>query len=77
VSGLPPKYVEKIRAMLSAIFEAESLAKIEKYYGWRLHPLKGNRHGTWSMTVTRNHRLTFRLLDLNVVEVDLEDYHGR
>jgi len=76
-SGLPAKYVEKVRAMLTAIAEAQSLAKIEKYSGWRLHPLKGNRRGTWSLTVTRNYRLTFRLVGLSVVELDLEDYHGR
>lgn len=75
--GLPPRYVEKIRAMLTAIAEAENLVKMEKYSGWRLHPLIGDRRGTWSMTVTRNHRLTFRVVDLSVVEIDLEDYHGR
>ena len=47
--GLPPQYVEKIRAMLTAIAEAESLSKIERYSGWRLHPLQGDRRGTWSM----------------------------
>jgi proteic killer suppression protein len=36
--GLPPRYVEKIRAMLTAIAEAEN-GKIERYSGWRLHPL--------------------------------------
>ncbi len=75
--GLPSRYVEKIRAMLTAIAEAENLAKIEKYSGWRLHPLTGDRRGTWSMTVTRNFRLTFRLVDRSVAEIDLEDYHGR
>ena len=29
------------------------------------------------MIVTRNHRLTFKLLGLNIAEIDLEDYHGR
>jgi toxin HigB-1 len=63
--------------MLTAIAEAVNLGTVEKYSGWKLHPLNGDRRGTWSMTVTRNHRLTFRLLGLNVVDVDLEDYHGR
>jgi proteic killer suppression protein len=75
--GLPAKQVEKIRAMLTAVSEAENLAEIERYSGWRLHPLKGDRRGTWAMIVTRNHRLTFRLSGRNVVEIDLEDYHGR
>ena len=74
--GLPSQSVEKIRAMLSAIDEATRLAEVEKYSGWRLHPLKGARRGIWSMVVTRNHRLTFKLVGGNVTEIDFEDYHG-
>jgi toxin HigB-1 len=75
--GLPPKQTEKIRAMLTALSEAANLTEIERYSGWRLHPLKGDRRGTWAMVVTRNHRLTFRLSGRNIAEIDLEDYHGR
>ena len=75
--GLPSRHIEKIRAMLSAIGTAGNLAEIERYSGWRLHQLKGDRHGTWSMTVTRNYRLTFKLLGSTVVKVGLEDYHGK
>lgn len=62
--------------MLTAITEAENVGRIEKYAGWRLHPLTGDRRGTWSMSVTRNYRLTFRIGELGVTELDLEDYHG-
>jgi proteic killer suppression protein len=75
--GLPARYIEKIRAMLTAIAEAENLGEIGKYAGWRLHPLTGDRRSTWSMVVTRNYRLTFRVLERGVREIDLEDYHGR
>jgi proteic killer suppression protein len=75
--GLPPKQTEKIRAILTAMGEAANLTEIERYSGWRLHPLKGDRRGTWAMIVTRNHRLTFKLLGLNIAEIDLEDYHGK
>lgn len=77
VRGQPPKYVEKIHAMLTALSEAEKLAEIERYSGWRLHQLKGDRRGTWAMVVTRNHWLTFRLSGPDVLEIDLEDYHGK
>lgn len=63
--------------MLTAMSEAANLAEIERYSRWRLHPLKGDRRGTWAMIVTRNHRLTFRLLGRNLTEIDLEDYHGK
>ena len=75
--GLPPKQTEKIRAILTAMGEAANLTEIERYSGWRLHPRKGDRRGTWAMIVTRNHRLTFKLLGLNIAEIDLEDYHGK
>jgi toxin HigB-1 len=74
--GLPPRYVEKIRAMLTAIAEAKNVSEIEKYAGWRLHQLTGDRRGTWSMSVTRNYRLTFRVVELGVIDLDLQDYHG-
>ncbi|MBI5263293.1 MAG: type II toxin-antitoxin system RelE/ParE family toxin [Bradyrhizobium sp.] len=77
IRGLPPKQVEKIRAMLTAVSEAEKLVEIERYSGWRLHQLKGDRRGTWAMVVTRNYRLTFKLIEKNVAEIDLEDYHGK
>jgi proteic killer suppression protein len=65
----------KLRAMLTAIEEAESITELETVPGWRLHPLKGNRKGVWSLTVTRNHRLTFRVEGSSVSEIDFEDYH--
>jgi proteic killer suppression protein len=40
------------------------------------HPLTGDREGYFAMTVTRNWRLTFTLIDeLTVADLDLEDYH--
>jgi toxin HigB-1 len=43
--------------------------------GLGLHPLKGNRKGTYSVTVSGNWRITFRFDGEHVVDVDLEDYH--
>ena len=43
--------------------------------GYHLHQLSGDRAGTWSIRVTRNWRLTFRLEDYDVYDVDYEDYH--
>jgi len=39
------------------------------------HELKGDRKGTFSWTVTANYRLTFKFIDGEASEVDLEDYH--
>lgn len=43
--------------------------------GYRLHELKGDRKGTWSMTVSGNWRLTFTFEEGDAFDVDLEDYH--
>lgn len=43
--------------------------------GYRLHPLKGNMTGWWSVRVTRNWRVVFRFEGGKAVDVDLTDYH--
>ncbi len=43
--------------------------------GYRLHPLKGERQGQWSATVSWNWRLVFEFDGENATNVDLVDYH--
>jgi proteic killer suppression protein len=43
--------------------------------GNRLHELKGDRKGAWSITVSGNWRLTFTFEGEDACDVDLEDYH--
>ena len=43
--------------------------------GFRLHPLKGDRAGWWSVGVSGNWRGVFRFEHTEVVDVDLIDYH--
>jgi len=43
--------------------------------GYRLHPMRGNLKGTWSVTISGNWRITFRFEDGNAYDVDLVDYH--
>jgi proteic killer suppression protein len=73
--GVVRQYRDKLRAMLTVIEEAENIRELETVRGWRLHQLKGDRRGIWSMTVTRNQRLTFRLDGSRVTEINFEDYH--
>ena len=42
---------------------------------WKAHILTGDRKGSWSLHVTRNRRLTFRVEDDEIVDINLEDYH--
>ena len=43
--------------------------------GYRLHPLKGDRRGQWSVNVSGNWRIVFRFVDGESVDADLIDYH--
>jgi proteic killer suppression protein len=43
--------------------------------GYRLHPLKGELKGRWSVRVSGNWRIVFRFEDGDVFDVDLTDYH--
>ena len=43
--------------------------------GYRLHPLKGNFKGYWSVTISGNWRVVFRFEDGDAFDVDFVDYH--
>ena len=69
--------VERLRAMLAFIAAAASRDELARPPNYGLHCLTGNRAGTWSMTVTRNWRLTFIVTQMaTVTDMNLEDYHG-
>ncbi len=42
---------------------------------FRLHPLKGDLAGYWSITVRANWRIIFRFEQGAATDVDLVDYH--
>lgn len=43
--------------------------------GYRLNPLKGDLKGYWSISISGNWRMIFRLEDGDAYDVDLVDYH--
>ncbi len=43
--------------------------------GFRLHPLKRDRIGQWSVRASGNWRVVFRFEGGEAVDVDLVDYH--
>lgn len=43
--------------------------------GYRLHPLKGDLKGFWSVTVRANWRIVFRFEGEDAFDVELTDYH--
>ena len=62
-------------ANILAVLDAASSALDLAAPGNRLHELKGNQEGIWSVTVSSNWRITFRFTDGNAHDVDLIDYH--
>jgi toxin HigB-1 len=73
--GVSATHASKIRRILLALQEATEVPDMGRYPGWRLHPLKGDLHGSWSVTVTGNWRIVFRFSDGKAFDVDLMDYH--
>ena len=73
--GLPSDAVDKLRAMLTFLQEIEDPEKLRAFPLWKAHQLAGDRKGVWSLHVTRNWRLTFRIENDEILDVDYEDYH--
>jgi proteic killer suppression protein len=77
VKGVPPDAAGKLRKMLAFLDDMEAPEELHSLPAWRAHTLTGDRKGTWSLSVTRNRRLTFRIdaAAREICDVDLEDYH--
>ncbi len=73
-SRLPANRLRRIGAILRALRAATSPLDLD-LPGWRLHPLKGDRKGQWSVQVDRTWRIVFRFVDGEARDVDLLDYH--
>jgi toxin HigB-1 len=73
--GLSADHVPRLRRLLTAMHAAEDLKQLETVPGWRLHELKGDKAGFWSLAVTGNWRLVFKWNDGFADEIDLVDYH--
>jgi proteic killer suppression protein len=75
--GVPPDTVDKLRKMLAFLDNMENPDELYALTAWKTHTLTGDRKGTWSLSVTRNRRLTFRIdtAEHEICDVNLEDYH--
>jgi toxin HigB-1 len=75
--GVPPDTVDKLRKMLAFLDDMADPEELRTLPSWKVHTLTGDRKGTWSLSVTANRRLTFRIdaLEREIYDVNLEDYH--
>ena len=72
---LPGDLVPKLRRVLTLLDEAQHPGDFAAQPGYRLHPLKGDMAGLWSIRVSGNWRVVFRFEVNGTVDVDLVDYH--
>jgi proteic killer suppression protein len=74
--GLPGNLIDRLRNMLAYLVAIESEAELLVPPNWGAHKLAGDRAGTWSLFVSKNWRMTFRINEaLAIEDMDLEDYH--
>ena len=74
---LQPTQVDRVRKILTALIASRSIHALVEGAppGWRVHRLSGPRLGAWSISVSRNWRITFVEEDGFLSHLDLEDYH--
>ena len=69
-----PEHVRRVRNILVALDASDPLGNLSSP-GYRLHPMKGNRKGEWSVRVSHGWRVTFRTDGKNAWDVQYENYH--
>jgi proteic killer suppression protein len=75
--GVPAESADKLRKMfafLDGMGDEEELLLLPT---WKAHKLAGDRKGAWSLSVTANLRMTFRIdpVEREIYILNLEDYH--
>ena len=74
--GLPGNLDGRLRNMLAYLAAIESADELRIPPNYGAHQLTGDRSGVWSLTVTKNWRMTFWISETHMIEeLDLEDYH--
>ena len=76
-TGLQPAVVAKVQRIVSFLQDMEREEELRTVPSWKAHMLTGKRKGTWSLFVTKNWRLTFRIdhEEIEIIDLDYEDYH--
>ncbi len=73
-SGVRGDQAARIRDVLSHLDLAEAPTDLD-LPGYRLHALRGDLTGYWSVTISGNWRIIFRFEDGDALDVNLVDYH--
>ena len=73
-AGVNPAHAKRLRMQFAALDTAHTIDDMD-IPGFRLHPLKGDKAGRWSIAVSGNWRMTFEFHDGDAHVLDYEDYH--
>lgn len=77
-NGNPGRISPELRAKVERVLDVLNVAEGPRQVdlpGYRLHALKGDLCGLWSITISGNWRIIFRFVDSDVSDIDLVDYH--
>ena len=76
-SGIQPELVDKILRMVLFLQDMQNELELRQATNWKAHILSGDRKGTWSLFVTKNWRMTFRIdnAEIEIIDLNYEDYH--
>jgi len=73
-AGVEAQRGERLRLILG-LLSAATAPRDMALPGLDLHPLKGERKGTWAVSVSGNWRVTFKCVGKDADSVEYEDYH--
>ncbi len=73
-SGIRTDLLEAVEDILGRLDRATTPQALN-LPGYRLHPLKGDLRGFWSVTVRANWRIIFRFDEEDAFDIELIDYH--
>jgi len=73
-AGVQAIHVSRLRIQLVALDTAQTIEDMN-IPGFKLHELKGQLKGRWSIWVSGNWRITFEFRDSNAFILEYEDYH--
>ena len=73
--GFPPDLVEAARRRLNYLNRAKALSELSFPAGNRLHALKGERSGQWSISINDQWRICFEWGSKGPEQVEIVDYH--
>ena len=72
--GIPAQFAPRIERLLDRLDASKDAADMD-LPGYKFHPLKGDRKGVFTVSVSGNWRMTFEFEGQDAINVNLEDYH--